>query len=116
MSEALLLSRARCEEIFGLVAAAARSEGVADVEAMLAVGVNALTRFANNTIHQNVSERGGQISVRAIIEGRTARANSNRPLPLVNGGGTIVADATRPLTCLFAAAFGYAMALEASAL
>ena len=77
MSEALL-SRARCEEIFGLVAAAARSEGVADVEAMLAVGVNALTRFANNTIHQNVSERGGQISVRAIIEGRTARANSNR--------------------------------------
>src|SRR5712691_3763733 len=77
MSEALL-TRARCEEIFGLVAAAARSEGVADVEAMLAVGSHALTRFANNTIHQNVAERGGHISVRALIEGRTARASSNR--------------------------------------
>ncbi len=77
MSEALL-TRARCEEIFGLVTAAARSEGVAEVEAMLAVGVNALTRFANNTIHQNVSERGGHISVRAVIDGRTARASSNR--------------------------------------
>jgi len=77
MSEALL-TRARCEEIFGLVTAAARSEGVADVEAMLAVGVNALTRFANNTIHQNVSERGSHISVRAVIDGRTARASSNR--------------------------------------
>jgi PmbA protein len=73
-----LLTRARCEEIFGRVAAAARSEGVAEVEAMLAVGMNALTRFANNTIHQNVAERGGHISVRAIIDGRTARANSNR--------------------------------------
>src|SRR5712691_9188587 len=77
MSDALL-TRARCEEIFGLVAAAARSEGVADVETMLAVGVNALTRFANNTIHQNVAERGGHISVRALIDGRTARASSNR--------------------------------------
>src|SRR5258708_39152676 len=77
MSEALL-TQARCEEIFGLVVAAARSEGVGHVEAMLAVGVNALTRFANNTIHQNVAERGSHISVRALIDGRTARANANR--------------------------------------
>src|SRR5882724_10739428 len=77
MSEALL-SRSRCEEIFAQVEKAARSEGVRDVEAMLAVGSNALTRFANNTIHQNVAERGGHISVRALIDGRTARANSNR--------------------------------------
>src|SRR5229473_489471 len=77
MSEALL-TRARCEEIFALVVEAARSEGVRDVEAMLGVSTNALTRFANNTIHQNVAERGSQISVRALIEGRTARANANR--------------------------------------
>jgi PmbA protein len=76
MSE--LLSRARCEEIFGLVRQAARSEGVQDVEAMLSAGVNALTRFANNTIHQNVAERGEHVSVRALIDGRTARANTNR--------------------------------------
>src|SRR5260370_17674715 len=73
-----LLSRQRCEQIFGSVVEAARSEGVADVEAMLGVGASALTRFANNTIHQNVAERGGYISVRALIDGRTARANSNR--------------------------------------
>src|SRR5207253_1705327 len=54
------------------------SEGVRDVEAMLGVGVHALTRFANNTIHQNVAERGGHISVRALIDSRTARANANR--------------------------------------
>src|SRR6266480_3335438 len=77
MSEPLL-TRARCQEIFALVVDAARSEGVRDVEAMLGVGAGALTRFANNTIHQNVAERGSHISVRALIEGRTARANANR--------------------------------------
>jgi PmbA protein len=78
MSESELLTRARCEEIFGLVTAAAKSEGVADVEVMMGVGSHALTRFANNTIHQNVAERGGYASVRALSEGRTARANTNR--------------------------------------
>src|SRR2546426_3348389 len=77
MSDALL-TRERCEEIFGLVVQAARSEGVGDVEAMLGVGSHALPRFANNTIHQNVAERGGHISVRALIDRRTARASSNR--------------------------------------
>jgi PmbA protein len=78
MNESELLTRARCQEIFGLVQQAARSEGVPDVEAMFGAGSSALTRFANNTIHQSVAERGHYISVRALIEGRTARANSNR--------------------------------------
>jgi PmbA protein len=78
MSESELLTQARCQEIFGLVQQAARAEGVTDVEAMFGAGSSALTRFANNTIHQNVAERGRYISVRALIEGRTARANSNR--------------------------------------
>src|SRR6058998_1425270 len=77
MSDALL-TRERCEEIFGLVVQAARSEGVTEVEAMLGVGSHSLTRFANNTIHQNVAERGGHLSVRPVIGGRTARANANR--------------------------------------
>ena len=72
------LTRQACQEIFAQVEKAARSEGVHDVEAMLGVGVNALTRFANNTIHQNVAEHGSHISVRALIDGRTARANANR--------------------------------------
>ena len=66
------------QEIFGLVQQAARAAGVPDVEAMFGAGSSALTRFANNTIHQSVAERGRYISVRALIEGRTARANSNR--------------------------------------
>src|SRR5579859_3951066 len=78
MNEIDLLARAECEEIFGSVLQAARAEGVSDVEAMFGAGSSALTRFANNTIHQSVAERGRYISVRALIEGRTARANSNR--------------------------------------
>jgi PmbA protein len=38
----------------------------------------ALTRFANNAIHQNVAEHGLTVSVRTVVEGRTARATTNR--------------------------------------
>jgi PmbA protein len=39
---------------------------------------DALTRFANNTIHQNVAEREVGISVRVVVDGRTARATTNK--------------------------------------
>jgi PmbA protein len=39
---------------------------------------DALTRFANNTIHQNVAEQTLAISVRAVVDGRTARATTNK--------------------------------------
>lgn len=39
---------------------------------------DALTRFANNTIHQNVAEQGISISVRAVVDGRTARVSTNK--------------------------------------
>ncbi|HXQ25376.1 MAG TPA: TldD/PmbA family protein [Candidatus Acidoferrales bacterium] len=39
---------------------------------------DALTRFANNTIHQNVAEHTLGISVRAVVDGRTARAGTNK--------------------------------------
>jgi len=39
---------------------------------------DALTRFANNTIHQNVAEHTLRISVRAVVNGRTARAATNK--------------------------------------
>ena len=38
----------------------------------------ALTRFANNTIHQNVAEQDRWISVRVALDHRTARATTNR--------------------------------------
>jgi predicted Zn-dependent protease len=39
---------------------------------------DALTRFANNTIHQNVAERMLNVSVRTVYDGRTARASTNK--------------------------------------
>jgi len=64
--------------VFDQVVSAARAQGVTEVEAIIASGNQALTRFANNAIHQNVAERTTQLSVRAAIEGRTARASTNR--------------------------------------
>jgi PmbA protein len=37
-----------------------------------------LSRFANNAIHQNVSEHGFTVSIRTVAEGRTARVTTNR--------------------------------------
>jgi len=71
------ITRAQCEKIFEQVMDAARKWGVKDVEATIAGGSHALTRFANNTIHQNVAERTAYLSVRALIDGRTARATTN---------------------------------------
>ncbi len=42
------------------------------------LGSDALTRFANNTIHQNVAEQTLGISVRAVVDGRTARSSTNK--------------------------------------
>jgi predicted Zn-dependent protease len=65
-------------EIFDQVTTVAHSLGVHDVEAIVAGSSHALTRFANNTIHQNVAERTVHVSVRVAIDGRTARASTNR--------------------------------------
>jgi predicted Zn-dependent protease len=69
---------ARCQAIFDRVADAARALGIADAEAIVWAGWSALTRFANNAIHQNVAERSGHLSVRLQIDGRTARATTNQ--------------------------------------
>jgi PmbA protein len=49
-----------------------------ETEVMIDATSDALTRFANNTIHQNVAEQGLTISVRTVFDGRTARATTNR--------------------------------------
>jgi PmbA protein len=49
-----------------------------ETEVEIEFGSDALTRFANNTIHQNVAEQTLTISVRAVIDGRTARAVTNK--------------------------------------
>jgi predicted Zn-dependent protease len=49
-----------------------------ETEVILAGGAHALTRFANNTIHQNVAEESAALSVRVVLGGRTARASTNK--------------------------------------
>ena len=49
-----------------------------ETEVMIDGTSDALTRFANNTIHQNVAELNVSISVRTVFDGRTARATTNR--------------------------------------
>jgi predicted Zn-dependent protease len=47
-------------------------------EVLIDATAHALTRFANNAIHQNVAEQAISISVRAVVDGRTARASTNK--------------------------------------
>ncbi|MGA7756062.1 MAG: TldD/PmbA family protein [Candidatus Sulfotelmatobacter sp.] len=49
-----------------------------EVEVYISGGRFALTRFANNTIHQNVAEENHVVSVRTAFGGKTARAFTNR--------------------------------------
>ena len=49
-----------------------------EVEVLFSGGRFALTRFANNTIHQNVAEQNHGVSVRTVFGGRTARATTNK--------------------------------------
>jgi PmbA protein len=49
-----------------------------ETELDVSAGTDALTRFANNTIHQNVAEHTLGISVRAVVDGRTARSSTNK--------------------------------------
>ena len=49
-----------------------------EVEVLFSGGRFALTRFANNTIHQNVAEENHVVSVRTVFGGRTARATTNK--------------------------------------
>ena len=68
----------QCRELFGAVQQVAASLGISDVEALFGAHCAALTRFANNTIHQNVAEQDRWISVRVALDQRTARATTNR--------------------------------------
>jgi len=73
-----ILSIERSRDLFGSIQRAAQELGVRDVEVLFAAHRGALTRFANNTIHQNVSEQGQWISVRVLFDQQTARATTNR--------------------------------------
>ena len=49
-----------------------------ELECLFYGGRSALTRFANNSIHQNMAEENYGVSVRTVFGGRTARATTNK--------------------------------------
>jgi len=49
-----------------------------ELEVIFSSNQYSLTRFANNTIHQNVSETNEVASIRVAFDGKTARATTNR--------------------------------------
>ena len=56
----------------------AKARGVPETEVHIDESIQALTRFANNTIHQHVAEQGLVVSIRTVADGRTARVTTNR--------------------------------------
>jgi PmbA protein len=70
-----MLTKEKAAEIFEQIK---RQLTADEVEAMIYGGRFALTRFANNTIHQNVAEENYSVSVRTAFAGRTARATTNK--------------------------------------
>src|SRR5437764_10790209 len=49
-----------------------------EIEVIFSSNNACLTRFANNTIHQNVAELNEAASIRVAFDGKTARATTNR--------------------------------------
>jgi predicted Zn-dependent protease len=64
------------ERVLGLVRARAES---AEAEVAVQTGTQALTRFANRFIHQNVAEEVRHVSIRVAVDGRTAATAFDGP-------------------------------------
>src|ERR1700690_1386520 len=70
-----MLTRDQAADIFDRI----KKLSSADETEVLFSGSNfALTRFANNTIHQNVADVNHLVSVRTVFGRRTARASTNK--------------------------------------
>lgn len=70
-----MLDQSRAEQIFEKIK---KFSSAREVEVLFSSTNHALTRFANNTIHQNVAEVNEVASVRVAFDGKTARATTNR--------------------------------------
>jgi predicted Zn-dependent protease len=70
-----MLDQNQAQSIFDRVK---KLSSAGELEVIISGGRFALTRFANNTIHQNVAEENIVISVRTAIDGKTARSTTNK--------------------------------------
>jgi predicted Zn-dependent protease len=70
-----MLTREQAADIFDRIRKLSSAD---EVEVLFSGGRFALTRFANNTIHQNVDDQNHMVSVRTVFGGRTARASTNK--------------------------------------
>jgi predicted Zn-dependent protease len=70
-----MLTQDQAGEIFDRIRKLSSAD---EVEVLFSGGNFALTRFANNTIHQNVAEENHSVSVRTAFGQQTARASTNR--------------------------------------
>jgi PmbA protein len=70
-----MISKDQAGEIFARVKKYASAD---EVEVLFYSTANALTRFANNVIHQNMAEENVVVSVRTAFGKRTARATTNK--------------------------------------
>src|SRR5215471_11373309 len=70
-----MLNKEQASDIFDRIR---RFSAADEVEVLFTGSRFALTRFANNTIHQNVEEENCQASIRTNFGGRTARSTANQ--------------------------------------
>jgi PmbA protein len=77
-TSARLLAEREIRRIVENVLRLAKSVGAEEAEVHVDETESSLTRFANNAIHQNVAEHGLHVSIRTVVDGRTARATTNR--------------------------------------
>jgi len=70
-----MLTHEQAEDIFLRLSRYSNADGL---EMLISGGHSALTRFANNTIHQNVEEENYVVSVRTVIGRKNARATTNK--------------------------------------
>jgi predicted Zn-dependent protease len=70
-----MLTKEQAGDVFDRIR---RFSSAEEVEAIFTSSRFALTRFANNTIHQNVEEENSVVSIRTNFAGRTARSTANQ--------------------------------------
>jgi len=70
-----MLTKEQAADIFDRIR---RFSSADEVEAIFTGSRFALTRFANNVIHQNVEDENSVVSIRTNFQGKTARATANQ--------------------------------------